>query len=54
MPGDPVQVRDAWRNWSNGHVVMAGIDDDGLVKVLSPSGREQHVRMSNVRHCPAS
>jgi hypothetical protein len=54
MPGDPVQVRDAWRNWSNGHVVMAGLDDDGLVKVRSPSGREQHVRMSNVRHCPAS
>jgi RecA-family ATPase len=53
-PGDSVQVRDAWRNWSNGHVVVAGLDAEGLVKVRSATGRTQHVRARNVRLCPAA
>jgi RecA-family ATPase len=53
-PGDSVQVRDAWRNWSNGHVVIAAIDGDGFVKVRTPTGRVQHVRPRNVRQCEAA
>jgi RecA-family ATPase len=54
MPGDSVQVQDAWRNWSNGHVVVTGLDDEGLVKVRSSTGRVLHVRSRNVRPCPAA
>lgn len=53
-PGDLVQVRDAWRNWSNGHQVLAAIDGEGLVKVRSSSGRVQHVKARNIRHCEAA
>ena len=52
--GDSVQVRDAWRNWSNGHVVVAGIEAEGLVKVRSATGRTQHVWARNVRLFPAA
>jgi RecA-family ATPase len=54
MPGDSVQFQDSWRNWSNGHVVVTVLDDEGLVKVRSSTGRVLHVRSRNVRPCPAA
>ena len=50
--GDRVEVRDAWRNWSNNHVVVAGPDAEGLIEVRNlRTGRTHHARRSNVRHC---